>query len=130
VGRYDAELRILEEEVRGFLVLSCVGTLVEETSSRLAGAAKHVVLDGPRSLAIDLSGVSYMSSVGISALLEIRRLTEQHGVRVAVFGAKPEILRLFRYTALDEIIEHFTTQEEALGYLAAKDGGDKRKRPR
>ena len=119
MARYEGELRLLEEEIRGFPVISCVGTLVEETSARLSGAGRRVVLEGPRPLAIDLSGVSYMSSAGITALLEVNHLAAENGVRLALFGAKPDVLRLFRFTALDEVIPHFTTQEEALGWLAA-----------
>jgi anti-anti-sigma factor len=120
VARYDAELSILEEEERGFGVLACVGSLVEGTSARLLEAARRNLTPaaGPRALALGLSGVAYMSSVGIGALLELDGLAREHGVRLSLFGAKPEIQRLFRLTALDERIAHFTTREEALGYLA------------
>jgi len=140
LGRYDAELNLLEEEQRGFAVLACVGTLAEETSESLVEAGKKA-MRGPvppeasaaaaapaaaapaaprtaRSLAINLSGVTYMSSVGLGALLELYAFARANGVRLALFGAKAETLRLFHYTAIDEVIPHFATEEEALGRLA------------
>lgn len=54
---------------------------------------------------IDLSGVDYMDSSGVGALLAVRRLAMKKGGRVTVKGQHGLIHDLFRLTQLDKVFE-------------------------
>jgi anti-sigma B factor antagonist len=116
----------LEEEKprRGTVVLVVFGDLdlhsADELGDRLVGAVEC----GASSLVVDLTGVGFVDSQGLGALLRgTRRLGAGEG-RFRVVVPAPEIRRLFELTSLDRIFPLDETREQALarGAKAATDG--------
>lgn len=81
------------------------------------------------SLVVDLSGVSFLDSAGLGALIGAIRRLRQLGGEVAVASPRPLIARVLRTTGFDRIVPVCETVEEAAealgGALAASvAGGD------
>ena len=87
-----------------------------QLESFLAGRA----LAGCRELEIDLAGVPSMGSIGLSALLGVRRWALQRGIAMRLRGVQPSVWRVVELAGLDQVLTGATeppaapTQELAL----------------
>ena len=67
---------------------------------------------------IDLSGVTFIASLGIRMLLSTARALGKSGARFVLFGAGPAVAEIIETTALDTIIPVVSTESEAYAVLA------------
>ncbi len=102
--QHDAETRVIA--VTGEIHV----TTAPEFSERLkdAGAA------GTRGVVIDLSGVEFIDSTGLSVLLNALRRVTRGGGRMSLVISNPTVLRLFEITKLDSTFDIQSTREAAL----------------
>jgi anti-sigma B factor antagonist len=75
------------------------GLTALQLESFLAGRA----LAGCRELEIDLAGVPSIGSIGLSALLGVRRWALQRGIALRLGGVQPSVWRVFELAGLDEV---------------------------
>ena len=64
--------------------------------------AGHQVLDAGGSLTLDMSGVDFIDSTGIGALIELAKSSEKLGRRFAVGEKSPRVRRVLEATGLDD----------------------------
>jgi len=96
------------------LVLSVEGDLDVLTAPTLGTHLDVALADNPSVLIVDISGVGFLSSAGISILVETHRLTSKAGIALRVVADGPATARPLRMMKLDEIILLYPTVEEAL----------------
>jgi len=77
-----------------------------------------VVAAAGRPAAIDLSGVSFIASLGIRLLISTARSMASRQQRMVLFGAGELVRGVLDDVALDQIIPIVGTQDEALAQLA------------
>lgn len=95
-------------------VLHVTGDLDVLTAPTL-GTRLDVALTGaPSVLIVDLSEVEFLSSAGISMLVETHRLTERAGMSLRVVAEGPATSRPMRMMSLDDIIDMYPTVDEAV----------------
>ncbi len=82
-------------------------------SERLAAAIDR----GSMAIVIDLSGVEFIDSTGLSVLLNGLRLVTQMDGRMAIVCANPTVLRLFQITSLDETFDIFDNRAKAVAHV-------------
>jgi anti-sigma B factor antagonist len=88
-------------------------TTAPEFSERLNDA----IATGKTGVILDLTGVEFIDSTGLSVLLNgLRRVTRVRGTMVLAC-ANPTVLRLFEITKLDSTFEIFPTCDEAVARL-------------
>jgi anti-anti-sigma factor len=68
---------------------------------------------------IDLSGVTFIASMGIRLLISAARGLHGKGARLALFGARDMVRTVLDEAAIDQIIALVDTEEQALRALAA-----------
>lgn len=83
----------------GSLVLA--GSIDMVSRQSLIDAGREV-LDGGGSLTLDMSGVDFMDSTGIGALIELARSSEKLGRPFAVAEKSPRVRRVLEATGLDD----------------------------
>ncbi|MDG9702598.1 STAS domain-containing protein [Streptomyces sp. DH37] len=87
---------------RGTLVLHPVGEIDLHTAPALADAVREVT--GPwRELVVDLSGVSFMDSAGLHALIGLSKCCRERGGRLALTGVREQSARLLDLTGLSGV---------------------------
>jgi anti-sigma B factor antagonist len=69
----------------------------------------------PRRLVIDLAGVIYLDSAGVSSLLRAGHRLAQQGGQLALVGGERFTRRLLQMTGIDRIFPYYDTLEAALG---------------
>jgi anti-sigma B factor antagonist len=92
--------------------------LESQTARQLVRDAEAAFRAGARNLVIDLAGVSFMDSLGISALVALLRRVPPGG-RVALAALTPYALTLVRLTHLHDCFEIFADCDAAMASLHA-----------
>jgi anti-anti-sigma factor len=99
------------------VVLFPVGRIDHATADSLRDAiAVHV---GPSAagrdrVVIDLSGVEYISSVGLRVLMVASKEAKTHGRTLAVCGLQPVVREIFEISRFNLVLKVFATLREAL----------------
>ncbi len=73
-------------------------------------------LEQPDRLAIDFSGISYISSIGISALSVIKGIAKLNNCKVVIFNLNKEISEIFKQTGVESFFPIFETERNVLEY--------------
>lgn len=82
------------------------GVIKDEVTAAAAPAGWRV--------ALDLTGVTFLASSGLGALLAINRSCRDGGGRLAVFGICPDILGVLKVAKLDRVLEISADRDSAL----------------
>ena len=95
------------------LVLHVAGDLDVLTAPTLMTHLDVALSGGTALLIVDLLDVTFLSSAGISVLVETHRLTEPAGVSLRVVAEGPATSRPMRLMCVDEIIDLYPTLKHA-----------------
>jgi len=113
---YDAgspRMRVHQSAVDGAVVVAVVGDVdmdtVPELEERLAGAAS-----ARSPLVADLTGVTFLDSSGLSALVRCHERGLRDGAPFRIVVATRAVARPIELTALDSLLEIYPTVAEAL----------------
>ena len=95
-----------ETDPTGQDVLVVTGDVDLATAHDFVAAAEALTarLSGP--LRLDLSGVTFLDSTGISALLEIRRAATAAGTDVVVLGQSTTVSRVLALAGIADLFSH------------------------
>jgi anti-anti-sigma factor len=77
------------------------------------------VVAAGRGAAIDLSGVTFIASMGIGLLISAARGLRSKGSKMVLFGAQPMVQEVLEQAAIDQIIPLVATQDQALDALGS-----------
>jgi anti-anti-sigma factor len=104
----------------GALLISVEGELDLSTADQVRGPAGLAVSAG-RPLLLDLSQCPFIDSTGLRLVVQIHEgLTKTEGPSAPMaIVASSKTLKLFALTAVDQIVQVFSTREEALASLRA-----------
>jgi anti-sigma B factor antagonist len=106
-------LAITDDLVGGARVVQCVGEIDLATVPLLRDRVAGLQLDGPSRLVIDLSGVTFIDSLGLGALIGFhKRARVLQGSLVVVPSAAAR--RVLAATALDRVFVIRDSLEDAL----------------
>jgi anti-sigma B factor antagonist len=109
-GGFSAKVVGLDSDAVVFLT----GELDMATAPELIGVLTPVVADGPREVALDLSGLSFIDSSGIAALVDTQRRLGEQGRHLAVYRARPGAVRVFEIAGLVDFLHVQTDPQEDL----------------
>jgi anti-anti-sigma factor len=96
--------------IEGEVTFSNVGGLDQVLGGALAGGARNLV--------IDLTGVSFIDSSGLSALLTASAQARERDGAVALVLAQGEPPSIFRFRGVDRLLALYPSREAALAGLA------------
>ena len=100
----------------------CVrGEIHVSTAPQFAQRLSSAIDSGKTAVVLDMAGVEFIDSTGLSVLLNgLRRVTRAQG-KLALVISNPTVLRLFEITRLDSTFDIHATREAALA--GVQDGG-------
>jgi anti-sigma B factor antagonist len=99
------------------VVLRVSGEIHATTAPKFSERLNESIADGKTGVILDLTGVEFIDSTGLSVLLNgLRRVTRARGTMLLAC-ANPTVLRLFEITKLDSTFEILPTCDEALERL-------------
>jgi anti-anti-sigma factor len=107
------ELRIDSARRADTVVLRVIGELDTATAPQLLSAADAALASRPAALVLDLAGVNFLASAGLTAMVSIQRQAAPDVV-VQVVAASRITLRPLQLTRLDQQLPIFPSVEAAL----------------
>ncbi len=94
-----------ERDKRGVVVVSVVGEIDAYTAPKIRGGIRTAITDPETTqLRVDLTGVSFLDSSGISALIRCQTEAESHGVALVVANPQPQPLKVLDMVGLTEFL--------------------------
>lgn len=99
-----------EGEVR---VLDCQGRLTMTTAKTLREAVEASVEAGTPRIVVDLSGVLFIDSSGLGALIAGLKRTRQAGGDLRIAGAGDQVTTVLGLTNLDRVLRPYADVEAA-----------------
>lgn len=105
------------------VVLTVRGSVDLLTVPQLAQAVEDSVAGRPAGLIIDLTYTEFLSSVGMSALVNAHDAIGPTGGRFAVVADGPSTARPIRLVGLDQTLTVYSTMEEALNGISEQSVG-------
>ncbi|MGV9289113.1 STAS domain-containing protein [Streptomyces sp. NPDC003719] len=100
----------------GPFVLEVAGELDHHTSHRLSQAVAEAEFDD-NGVIIDLSGLSYCDSTGITVLIGAYQRSQATGSPLSLAGVNPDQMRVFSVVGLDQVFTFHPSTEAAVAAL-------------
>ncbi|OLT14397.1 hypothetical protein BJF78_02955 [Pseudonocardia sp. CNS-139] len=114
------QLRVAVAEPReGVLVLAPAGEIDVATAGVLRRAACEAVEAEPRSVVVDLSGLTFCGSTGLVTLIDAREHADRRGVGFGTAGGRRIVRRILEITGVGPVLRHRETLADALAAAAA-----------
>jgi anti-sigma B factor antagonist len=95
-------------------VVALAGEIDLSNHAFLRTTLNDLIVDGAVHLVLDLTGVTFMDSTGLGALIGTRRRVHAFQGSLAIVLTHDAILRVFQITGLDNIFDLHDTLEGAL----------------
>lgn len=100
----------------------CVVTLVGKLDANSQAAAERfledIVSTGVHRVALDCSGLEFLSSAGVRALLTLVKRVKPLGGGVSVCAARPHVRQLLEFSGLKALLAISTSVEDGCAALA------------
>ena len=104
-------LEVQKEIIKGNTICRPIGEIDAYTVADFREALSELVEE--KTLIIELSGVPFMDSAGLGALIGGIRRVRENGGKIAVACSHPSLVRLLHTTGFDRIVPVAETVEEA-----------------
>ena len=97
-------------------IVAITGSL-DSTTSPEAQKSLDVVLAGARKMALDFSGLDYISSAGLRVLLGAAKQLRASGGKLGMFGLNQSVREVFDISGFSSILPIYPSEAEALGAM-------------
>ena len=104
-------------------VVTLSGELDAGTAGRLRSLLNELLLAGKSNLVLDLSGLTFIDSAGLAALLSAAKGTRRGGGRLLLSGPAPTVRKVMALTGIDVVLTTVDSVDEALARLLAEQEG-------
>ncbi|MBC8504903.1 MAG: STAS domain-containing protein [Anaerolineales bacterium] len=110
------DLTIIETKpIDGVAVLIVAGRLNVISAGELKDKLKALVADGVYQIVLELAGVTFIDSSGLSAIVLGLKSTRVHEGALKLVGLRPTTKKVFELTRLDRVFEFYENTDEAIG---------------
>jgi anti-sigma B factor antagonist len=79
----------------------------------------NATASGRKALVVDLSGVSFVASMGMRLLLLVGKTMAARGGKMALLSPLPEVASVLHTAGIDTVIPVFTARDAAVAAVAA-----------
>lgn len=101
----------------GATVVAATGELDHHTAQDLTRAIDETPFDPDAPVVIDLTGLTYCDSTGITVLFAAYNRAQQSHAQLVFAGLNTDLMRVFRIVGLDQLFTFQPTVEHAISAL-------------
>ncbi len=109
-----AFMNVTESRAAGHVVVTPIGRLDSATSSAFERQLAAIVSRGDARIVLDLGGVDYISSVGLSAILSAAKKVKAANGRLALAGLNDRVRLVFEMSGFLRLLPVFPSVTEAV----------------
>ncbi len=113
-------MEIREEEREGVKIIGLRGRLDAVTSPAVEQRLLALVAQGEVRVAFDLSGLSYISSLGLRVLMVVAKQVQTGGGKLALATLTDSVREIFNLAGFTQLFTVFQTVDEAVAYCAGR----------
>lgn len=117
------ELTVSRPSDDGVPVLGVSGEVDVQSAPELRDGLTGLLQDGSHDVVVDLSGVSFLDSTGLGALVAARTVADDAGGSLPLVCTHARILKLFAITGLDGVFDIHATVDDAVRSLDGSTAG-------
>ncbi len=99
-------------------ILELTGRIDNATSADIQARIGSVLDAEPSALVLDLTGVTFVSSIGLRVLLQTAKRCHKQNARLALHSVSQQVVSLFGVSGLTPIFPVFDSREAALAAIA------------
>jgi len=111
----------MSDDAKGeFQTFNLPGRLDAANSAAVEKQVLDIIDGGSRRLLLDLSGLTYISSAGLRALLAIAKRMKTAGGQLALCSLKTPIEEIFQISGYDTILDVHPNRDAAAARLQAR----------
>ena len=111
------EISVARSTAREIPVVAVTGEVDVYSAPALKDKITELLESGEHTLIVDLSGVGFLDSTGLGALVEARTAATEAGGSLPLVCSQERILKLFTITGLDGVFTIHPTVSEAVAAL-------------
>lgn len=112
-------MEITEEKRGEVMIVALSGRLDAVTSPDVEKRLLALIAQGNVRLALDLSGLSYISSLGLRVLMAVAKQVQTGGGRLALAAFSNTVQEIFKLAGFTELFSVHQTVDEAVTYCAS-----------
>jgi anti-sigma B factor antagonist len=109
----------ITQELTDVVVLAVPGPSLDASNTKKFKNEMAPVVQSATRLVFDMSGVQFVDSSGLGAILSCLRQLNAKGGDIKVFGLSKGVRALFELVRMHRVVEIHNTREEALSAFAA-----------
>ena len=110
-----SDLQISIESMKRVELVTVAGRIDSSNAPQLDEALKGLMNNGRHKLVLELSGVNYMSSAALRALVSAVRECKSHRGNVKLANISDRVSEVLKLAGLDAIFEVYDNQTAAVG---------------
>ena len=106
-------MEVNTERDDGILVAKAIGRIDGANANQFEGVMKDAIHPGDQAVVLDFSGITYLSSAGMRALLMISRELRSAKVGFALCSLSEPVGDVLTISGFDQILDIYETQSAA-----------------
>ncbi len=110
-------MRVIVDTTEGHVLIRAAGELDVSNSTHLQRTGEDTLADGHEVVLLDLSGILFLDSSGLGALIALHRSAVAHGARLAVVAASNAVRRVVDLVGVRHVLHLHDSVEDALRSL-------------
>ncbi|MGE0448733.1 MAG: STAS domain-containing protein [Vicinamibacterales bacterium] len=111
-------MEIRTRQVNDVLVADMVGRLESRTAGPASTALNEIAQAGHAKVILNVSGLDYVSSAGLRAILVAAKLMQVHQGAMTICGATPAVKQVMEFSGMSSLLKLYETEEAACAALA------------
>jgi anti-anti-sigma factor len=116
--KWGKPLELSDKQVDSAAILIVTGRIDMATSEAFRERLL-AMLAGGLPLVIDFSGVNYISSAGLRALMLASKQSRASGTKLAIAALQPVVLEIFQISRFDKLLQCHPTVDAALAAISS-----------
>jgi anti-anti-sigma factor len=114
----SSDFRVETTQDGGAATVSVFGAVDMLTAPELAAAVSRAQAGVPRGVVIDLTGVDFLGSAGLSVLVDASRTASENGSGMVIVADNHPVLHALQVTGLDAVLRVVSDRAQAIEALA------------
>lgn len=113
------EISVSQTTAGNVPIVAITGEVDVYSAPELKDRITELIKSGHHTLVVDLSGVAFLDSTGLGALVEARAATSEAAGSLPLVCSQERILKLFTITGLDGVFSIHADVDKAVAALGA-----------
>lgn len=106
-------MNVKSEKQGKITVLKCTGSLDAESIAAFKKTTQKLVDDGNHYFVIDATGLTFIDSMGLGAIISLMRRVQADRGEIKIAGLTPDVRMIFELTRLHRVFDLCATTGEA-----------------